>query len=231
MPVLSRIHPVKQVLFLFILYKIWYILNHCAHNPAKEAAALKIEIIDEKTIKILLSVEDMQEFHLTYEQMDYNDTVTRKAILSIVQKIRQDTTVDLEMNKLFIEAFPDTSGGCILYVNLIEAQQMQSLKSGKQSFDTPLIFILENIDLVAGVSSRLMKEHSHLIIHSSLYQMEQRYYLLLYTYCRMEKKIICLLKEYGSYLGKGAILSAFVHEHGKEILKDNAIETITQYLG
>ncbi len=197
----------------------------------KEAAELKIEIIDEKTIKILLSVQDMQEFHLTYEQMDYNDTVTRKAILSIVQKIRQDTPVDLEMNKLFIEAFPDTAGGCILYVNLIEPQQMQSIKSGKQSFDTPLIFLLGNIDLVAGVSARLLQEYSHLIIHSSLYWMEERYCLLLYTYCRMEKKIICILKEYGSYLGKGAILSAFIREHGKEILNDNAIETITQSIG
>ncbi len=205
--------------------------KNCANHPQKEAAELKIEIIDEKTIKILLSVQDMQEFHLTYEQMDYNDTVTRKAILSIVQKIRQDTPVDLEMSKLFIEAFPDKSGGCILYVNLIEPRQLQSLKSGKQSFDTPLIFLLENIDLVAGVSSRLLQEYSHLIIHSSLYWLEKKYCLLLYTYCRMEKKIIYILSEYGSYLGKGAILSAFVQEHGKEILTDNAIETITQYLG
>lgn len=192
---------------------------------------MKIEKIDEKTIRILLSAKDMEEYHITYEQMDYNDAATKRAILNIVQQIRQKSNIGIETGKLFVEAFPNEDGGCILYVNVIDPVTEEKFPCRERSsFDTPLVFEFDSIDFLTAACSRLWVHDSHLIIKTSLYLYEKKYRLLLYTYCRMEQKIIRLLQEYGHYLGKGAVLSAFVKEHAKPILTDRAVETVIEYL-
>ena len=191
----------------------------------------KFEKIDEQTIKIVLSLKDMSDYDLTYEQMDYNDLATRKAILKIIQKIQGKTGVSVESSKLFIETFPNTDGGCIMYINLLNpSEELGFPQKERQSFDTPLIFEINNIDLVVAAAKRLFKKQNHLIINSSLYLLGQKYHLLIYSYCRMEKRILRMTEEYGSYLGKGAILAAVTKEHAKEIVSDHAIETILHYL-
>lgn len=189
---------------------------------------MKIEVLDHKTVKVFLSAADMQNFSLTYEQMDYHDPATRKAISQILHQLRGETDLNIDSCKLLVEAFPQEEGGCILYINLILPQ---AEKSERNSFDTPLIFRLETIDSVAGVSKRLVSKYSHLLIHSSLYILEGNYFLLLYTYCRREHTIISVLEEYGTLFGKGAILSAFVQEHGQQILEKDAIEVIARQIG
>ena len=40
---------------------------------------MKIEAIDEATIKVVLTNKEMNAYHLSYETMDSNDTATQKA--------------------------------------------------------------------------------------------------------------------------------------------------------
>lgn len=200
-------------------------------NTISGVSLTKFEKIDEQTIKIVLTVKDMSDYDLTYEQMDYNDQTTRKAILKIIQKIQGKTGVSVESSKLFIETFPSTDGGCIMYINLLTPAEEQSYpQKRKQSFDTPLIFEVNTIDTVVDMAKRLFKKQNHLIINSALYLFENRYHLFIYSYCRMEKRIITIAEEYGTYLGKGAVLAAVTREHAKEITSDHAIETLLYYL-
>ena len=137
----------------------------------------------------------------------------------------------MESGKLFVEAFPDENGGCILYVNVMNPlPEDQFSCRERSSFNTPLIFEFDTLDLLTAACSMLWNHDSHLMIKTSLYLYEKKYRLLIYTYCRMEQKIIPQLQEYGLYLGKGVVLSAFVKEHAKPILTDQAVETILKYL-
>ena len=188
---------------------------------------VKIEQLDEKTIRILLSAVDLEQMHLTYEEMDYSSAATKRAVSLILQRIRAQTDLPLDHRRLLIEAFPESSGGCILYLNLMD----EPLRQERHGFDTPLVFGFDGLDPLVAVSGRLLNEFSHLIVKTELYLDESGYRLLLYTYCRMEKRIIQLLQEYGTYLGKGAVLCAFVKEHAKPLLTENAVESIVTYLG
>jgi negative regulator of genetic competence, sporulation and motility len=191
---------------------------------------LKIEKIDEKTIRILLSAQDMEAYHITYEQMDYNDLATKRAILNIIQQVRQKANIAVEFSKLFVEAFPNDDGGCILYVNVSDSFTAAPVERKTTSFDTPLVFEFDSLNLLTAACSRLWIHDNHLMIKTSLYLYEKKYRLLLYTYCRMEQKIIQQLQEYGHYIGKGAVVAAFVKEHAKTILSEHAVETIVRYL-
>ena len=41
---------------------------------------MKIEAIDEATIKVVLTNKEMNAYHLSYETMDSNDTATKKLL-------------------------------------------------------------------------------------------------------------------------------------------------------
>lgn len=193
---------------------------------------MKIEKLDDQTVRVVLSSSDLADFALTYETMNYSDDITKQAILVIVRQIKQQTGLPVETVQLFIEAFPHEQDGCILYVNLIESmEEHRAMKRSGKSFETPIGVEFENLDILTDACQQLLQEFGHLVTNSALYLYERKYRLLLYTYCKMEGKIIGLLSEYGRYLGKGPVLSAFSQEHGEAIAPDHAIETIIKYLG
>ena len=57
---------------------------------------------------------------LSFHDMEESGVCTRQTVLGLISKIKDETSLDLTGSKLFIEAFPDANGGCVLYVNLID---------------------------------------------------------------------------------------------------------------
>lgn len=189
---------------------------------------MKIEILDRQTVKIVLSEMDMEELAITYEEMDYSRPETRKLIMRLLNRVRDKTNMDFTGGKLFIEAFPSQEGGCILYLNLIEKP---ASKTATQGFSAPLIFQIGSLEELHKVCEKLFTRYHHLILKSSLYQSEQGYTLMLYSYYKLDEKLIAIVKEHGDLLGKGNIQKCLVEEHQRLLVKDKAIETIAKCLG
>ena len=193
---------------------------------------LKIELLDDKTVKVLLSKDDMTMYNLRYEEMDYTDPKTKQVILTLIDEINKEVTINLVTDKLFIEAFPYADGGCILYVNMLGSFKSESITppKNKSGFDTPLIFLVDDINLLGVLSNKLMTRYSHIILKSALYVWEQNYYLLLYTYFKMDSELINLICEYGTLYAKGNIQAAIVKEHAKELISNDAIAMLDSCL-
>lgn len=174
----------------------------------------------------------MEAYALTYDQMDYKDPVTKKVILEILHHVRNETSVDLSQGRLFIEAFPHVEGGCVLYISTVGGENTTAAKPKRyrNSFNTPLIFRFDTLDRLTDICDKLFKQYSHLVLKSSLYLLDGKYVLLIYSYFKLDNKIIALAKEYGSLIGKGSIKGAFVKEHAKPVIEDTALETIVEYL-
>ncbi len=194
---------------------------------------MKIELIDRQTVKILLSVHDMQDLAITYDQMDYKDPGTKRAIVALLHKVRQETQVDLSGGKLFIEAFPHCEGGCILYISVLESQvkaPAQKPKRYRGSFNTPLIFRFQDVEELITVCDKLFRQYSHLVLKSSIYLLDQAYILMIYSYFKLDGKIAALVGEYGEVLGKGTVKCSFIKEHAKPLIENTAIETMVEHL-
>ena len=193
---------------------------------------MKIELLNDKTVKVVLSNTDMINLNLNYDEMDYKNPDTKRVILQLVDKIKQEVSIDLSTSKLFIEAFPYVDGGCILYVNLLDLNEKSNAvaRQCKISFDTPIIFSFSDLDTLGNLSKRLVMRYSHIILKNSLYLYNGKYYLLLYTYFKMDDQLSRLLSEYGQFYGKGAIMSALIQEHAKELIACEALETLVNCL-
>lgn len=193
---------------------------------------MKIELLDDKTVKVLLSKLDMYNLNLTYDEMDYKSPGTKKVLMQLLDEVKKQIKVDMTKGKLFIEAFPYADGGCILYVNLLDGTELSSpsMKKKKTGFDTPIICCLEGINDLSALAIRLASDFSHMILKSTLYLMNKKYYLVLYTYCKMDSKISAIISEYGKLFGKGAVTAAIIFEHGELIIAENAINLLKKAL-
>lgn len=196
-----------------------------------ELNTLKIELVDQKTVKITLNEDDLDEMALSFQACDGSTNETKRAVLSLITKIKDETELDLTGGKLFIEAFPDANGGCVLYVNVIDRGR-GSLRCKKTSveFNTPLIFRFDTLQGLLDACGRLFSQYSHLIRKSSLYLLDQTYYLSVCSFLKTDEKLIKLLGEYGRFFGKGDIKNSFIKEHAKCIIEDAAVETLVDYV-
>lgn len=183
---------------------------------------MNIEYKNDKTIKIVLTNEDLNKYNITYSELDYKNEKTKKFLSSILKQFENKNK-----SKIFIEAYPTNDNGCLLYINFIDNKL---LNKNDTTFDTPLIFKFSNLEILNKTCNKLFNENLHMIIKSCLYFYNDEYYLSLYSYCRMEENLCYILKEYGTFIGKGSVFSSFLQEHSNQLLPENAIETVHEYL-
>ncbi len=193
---------------------------------------MKIEQIDGRTVKIILTQRDMDGFDITYDEMDYKDPNTKRVILELLHRIRQETDIELSEGKLFVEAFPCLNGGCVLYLCTVPQESKPQSRTAPKStgFNTPLVFEFDDLDLLTAACRHLFLQYNHIILKSALYLYEGRYRLLVYSYFKLDNRIIALVSEYGRCIGKGSVSASVVKEHAKCLLDTDAIETISEAL-
>lgn len=192
---------------------------------------MNIEQLDDKTIKLVLSKQDMDNFGITYDELDYNNESTKDIITLILNNVKEKTKLDFSNGKLFIEAFPYADGGCVLYINILkQSADDSSKKAVKKSFDTPVIYVFDNVKSLYQLCVELNKRFSHIVLKSTLCCYKGSYYMLIYTYFKMEDELSRLLLEYSFYFGKGAVLAAMIKEHGKVLFEENAAGEVEKLL-
>ena len=74
-----------------------------------------IRISDSK-LKITLTSDDMAQYELDCETMDYDNTDTRRAFREIFDHAKSITGFDTAGDRLFIQLYPSREGGCEMYV-------------------------------------------------------------------------------------------------------------------
>ncbi len=76
---------------------------------------MKYDSLSRNTVKITLSEEDMREYSLCAENITLSTAETKRSLSRMLKKMKlfQGHRPD----RLFLEAFPKTDGGCVLYVS------------------------------------------------------------------------------------------------------------------
>lgn len=80
---------------------------------------MELILLNEKKIKIILTADDLYSMNLTCDKIDYDDTKTRRAIWDIFDKAKEETGFDAASEKVYIQIYPITGGGCEMYVTKI----------------------------------------------------------------------------------------------------------------
>ena len=184
------------------------------------------ERLDGNKLRVRLTAEDLEEFLVTYDGMDYADSATRMMVSEILSRARLECGFTPGDGRLLIEAYPGEEDGCTLLFTAVPPPGRPAL--GKGGFG-PLVYAFEDIDTVIDGSVRLFRLCCHRIYKSSLYRMDKGYRMILYPLDRTGSRASTLLAEYGELAGEGPAAAAVVEEHGAPVILGKAIDKLSYY--
>ena len=178
---------------------------------------MKIDAIDEKSVLVELSKEDLSKSEITYEELDYANERTRTFVRKILETIRLETgrTV-FESGSLEVEVMPDSFGGCLMIFK--EKKESNFAEEDKTS-----VFFSENInDLID--CARVLKGLEAPEKSGALYCADGTFFLLL-SVCSSKKRSVL-----SEYLEEAAFTEerlGFLKEYGKCLIERDALAVLS----
>ena len=91
---------------------------------------MKMLLITEDELKVALTKGDLEGFGIKIEDIDYDNTETRRVFWSILDDAKRQTGFDAALSRIFIQIYPCSDGGCDMYVSRIGADK--SGRSGRR---------------------------------------------------------------------------------------------------
>ncbi len=77
---------------------------------------MELIVISDDKLKIMLSEEDMQRYHISGDELDYSKLSTRTVLKSILTDAKNLTGFDTEGERFFVQLFTSAHGGCELFI-------------------------------------------------------------------------------------------------------------------
>lgn len=77
---------------------------------------MELILISDTKLKVMLSEDDMKQYDLNCDDIDYENTETRKAFWNILDEAKNRTGFDASGDRVFVQVYPSKKGGCELFV-------------------------------------------------------------------------------------------------------------------
>lgn len=171
---------------------------------------MDIQPISSNKFIVGLTLDDMIELDITYDEMDYSNIETRRVIWTILDTVRKDTGRDVDPSgNLMIEAAPDPDGGCLLMFTVASGRNKKS-ETVVLKANATRIFEFENVDNLLDFL-RFMPSNAS----KRIFLAEGKYRIELAT--DTANSLNRIINEYGRFVGKDSLTVAYTHEHWKEL--------------
>ena len=81
---------------------------------------MHIKIISDEKLKVTLTATDLDRYGIRIEDIDYDTTETRRVFWTILDQAKLETGFNAATSRIFIQIYPDTAGGCEMYVSKVK---------------------------------------------------------------------------------------------------------------
>lgn len=191
---------------------------------------MKIELLENDSIKIRLTKEDLNSLCICVDELDYANIETRRVIWTLLDAARYELKIDIDPTEnMLIEVLPNRSGGCCIYITGFENRPICSARCTVRGMK-PLFFDFDGADTLMSAACALKSiavKHNQL---SELYRMrENQYRLLIYPDSKLAVGLSGVLSEYCCNCGNGNAAAAYTREHGNLITGGDAISKLSAY--
>ncbi|MGN0525923.1 MAG: adaptor protein MecA [Acutalibacteraceae bacterium] len=179
-------------------------------NPTKEDNAINITTSPTGSVIVELSSVDLEEFSITYEELDYNSIDTRRVIWTILDKVNKtlDTPFSID-NRILIETAPTKNGGCIIIFSHTNKKDNNRVVMKKEC--EPVLF--KPMDINALLDALDFIKNCPAVDEFSLHKYLQDYYIIITPQIASADKILFHLSDYGKEIEDKYILH-LIEEHG-----------------
>lgn len=137
---------------------------------------MKIESNGEK-ISVALSVKDMNELNITYDELDYSNIETRRVIWTILDEARRTLGKSINTDgRLIIEVAPLDEGGCILHFTSTPLDSKSKKRLIMKKDTDPLLFRAFSEDAFIDAST-LLKRYENAFNSAEFYIYNNEFFI------------------------------------------------------
>lgn len=160
---------------------------------------MTFEVLNETTILVELTFEEMKKYHITYENLDC-DNKSVKNILNIIKA--SDKFNDSE--KITIEALPVNDGGCFFIFTFTPKKKV---RYKMRKISNKSVFKTDNIDNLLDFVSALKVKHQKNLKYE-IYKMNDSFYMQI---PERSQKLHAVMGEFGQI---SDIIPEKINEYG-----------------
>lgn len=207
---------------------------------------MKFEKLNENKIRITLNNQDLMEKNIDLHSFMSNSKESQNLFLDMLDEAEKKVGFITKDYKLRIEALALSDGNFILTItrfgknidSLSKNEKKQTLRIKRKSLDTlskQLIYRFESFDdfcFLCNFISKLNNNFYSLTKTVSLYSYNNIYYLYISNIGAKQdllKQLHTILSEFGTYIDNSELFARKLSEHGKLIIKNNAIKICNNY--
>ncbi len=122
---------------------------------------LELILINSSKLKIMMTSKDMEQYDLKCENIDYDNTETRRAFWSILDEAKQRTGFDAASDKVFVQLYPSKGGGCEMYITKLgtgeNSKDNRIFLSGEGAGRQIRVYSFERFEWLSAVCKRLFE--------------------------------------------------------------------------
>lgn len=198
---------------------------------------MKIEKLTENKIRVIIASDELGCNSSNMQSILTTAIETQDIFLDILKKAEKEVDFYTDGCKLLIEAFSSLDDIIVFTITKFSFEKDTKKKKlivKRKSFDTmntQAICTFENFDTFCEFCNMIKTVHknsdSKLVKNTILYLWKNNYYLVLKNINVQDEKaslLYCALSEFGKLLSSSDHFEAKLLEHGKVLIKKNAID-------
>lgn len=147
---------------------------------------MEMLMINEGKLKIMLSREDLEDFELDAEELDYSNTETKRMIWDLLGRAKRTLGFTTDGYRVLVQLYPCRQGGCEIFISRLavteEKDKKASALSSSPTSKRPSIrrgaYVFRELDSLLTVCRRLSEIGFDGDSRAYLGE-DHRYYLLL----------------------------------------------------
>ena len=203
---------------------------------------MKIEKINDNKLKILLTNDDLKERNIKMAELAFGSEKTRDLFKEMINIAADEYDFDADDSQLMIEAIPISLEAIVNIVTKKDEEQKivmhRKKKKNKESssakvvgIENTSIYEFNTIDDICLVAKVL---YSRFNGESILVKKGNKYFLILQNNNSCDEitdeELEIIIGEYGKRHIVNSISKAYLFEHGEIIIKENAVDVLSEYL-
>lgn len=193
-----------------------------------------IEVISSSTVKITLEKEDMLRYGIKFEMLNKTNIETKILLSSLISIVKSNETIELDSERIYIEAFELNDGGCVIYISSFpekpERITARVIIPDKVTQEFYLTMEINSVKDLSKLISALPKEFVRLVKESKLYFDNNNYRLVLKTTKKLDKQLEKWASNYCFQMDDGQIHASLTDEHWDCLIENNALKNMQEKL-
>lgn len=156
---------------------------------------MKCRMLSENGIEVRLSRAELQALDITYENLDYANTETRRVLWTVLDEAGTQLGKPIDLSgRMLIEARPDGDGGCVLDFTLYPQKKTAEKRSRLRKASEAQVFETDDAGKLLRAVTGLQTD-----VKGDLFLLDGRFRLLLYPEAGQFENMLAVLGEFGSF--------------------------------